>query len=416
MREVCVSSNEIYECRACGSEDLVGVFDLGQQALTGVFPLNEDDHVTDGPLRLKWCENCQLLQLGDNYDLGEMYGDNYGYQSSLNGSMVRHLETKVRRLEKNFPLSAGDHVIDIGSNDATLLKAYSADGLVKVGIDPVGSKFYDQYIDDIQLIPSFFSAESYFNQFDKKVKIITSVAMFYDLPNPIEFVSSIAEVLDDEGIWHFEQSYLPSMLRTNSFDTVCHEHVEYYSLRVVIGLLEKVGLRVIDVELNSVNGGSFAVTAAKAGSSYKANQVIINWLLQEEKNLALDTPRVYLEFASRCMSLRNSLVSLVENLTSEGLTIAGYGASTKGNVTLQYCGFGPDDISFLAEVNSYKFGRFSPGTKIPIVPENEISDRKPDYLLMLPWHFRDGLIKKESDYLLSGGKFIIPFPQVEIVA
>lgn len=411
-----MGSKEISACRACESENLIGVFDLGRQALTGVFPGHPDEHVTEGPLRLKWCKNCQLLQLGDDYDPAEMYGDNYGYQSSLNGSMISHLESKVQRLEENFPLSAGDHVIDIGSNDATLLRAYSTEGLVRIGIDPVGPKFLDQYVDGIQLLPSFFSAESYFDQFDKRAKLVTSVAMFYDLPDPLGFVASIAEVLEDEGIWHFEQSYLPSMLRTNSFDTVCHEHVEYYSLRVVMGLLEKVGLEVIDVELNSVNGGSFAVTAAKTGSSYKPNQVIIDWLLQEEQKLGLDTARPYLEFASRSEGLRDSLVTLVRNLTSEGLTVAGYGASTKGNVTLQYCGFGPDDIAFLAEVNSYKFGRFSPGTKIPIVSESEIPARKPDYLLMLPWHFREGLIKKENDYLLGGGKFIIPFPHVEIVA
>ena len=411
-----MSSKEIYACRACESQSLMEVFDLGRQALTGVFPGRVDEQVTEGPLRLKWCEHCHLLQLGDDYDPAEMYGDNYGYQSSLNGSMISHLKAKVLRLEGDFPLASGDHVLDIGSNDATLLRAYSAEGLVRIGIDPVGPKFQDQYTDGIHLVPKFFNAESYFDQFDRKAKIITSIAMFYDLPDPLGFVASIAEVLEDDGIWHFEQSYLPSMLRTNSFDTVCHEHVEYYSLGVVIRLLEKVGLKVIDVELNSVNGGSFAVTAAKSRARHQSKQVIIDWLLDEEKKLGLDTPRPYLEFASRSESLRDSLISLVKNLNSAGFMVGGYGASTKGNVTLQYCGFGPEDLAFLAEVNSYKFGRFSPGSRIPIVPESETLSRKPDYLLMLPWHFRDGLIKKESKFLLNGGKFIIPFPYVEIVA
>lgn len=411
-----MSSREIVACRACQSRGLSGVFDLGLQALTGVFPLSPEEQVIRGPVRLRWCKDCQLVQLGDDYEPADMYGSNYGYESSLNGSMVAHLQNKVTQLERTFPLSAGDHVIDIGSNDATLLKAYSVQGLVRIGIDPVGPKFKEKYTGGLHLLPTFFSADSYFEKFAVRAKMITSIAMFYDLPDPLEFLASVVRVLDDDGIWHFEQSYLPSMLRTNSFDTVCHEHVEYYSLKVVRGLLDRVGLEIIDVQLNSVNGGSFAVTAAKKEAAYKPNKVVIDWLLKEERKLGLDTPKPYLQFAERSAKLKESLVSLVRNLTSDGYTVAGYGASTKGNVTLQYCGFGPDDIVYLAEVNSYKFGRFSPGTGIPIVSEEVISERKPDYLLMLPWHFREGLLKKESEFLKSGGKFIIPFPYVEIVA
>jgi len=411
-----LTAAEIFSCRACGSKRLNQVLDLGSQVLTGVFPTSPAELVTEGPLRLKWCESCELLQLGDDFDPAEMYGENYGYESSLNNSMIAHLKAKVEKIERQSPLEPGDVVIDIGSNDATLLRSYASKEVVRVGIDPIGIKFQDKYVDGVTLIPDFFSSEKYFSHFGKKARVITSIAMFYDLPDPLSFVRSISEALGDEGVWHFEQSYLPSMLRMNSYDTVCHEHVEYYSLKVVQGMLARWGLRVIDVELNSVNGGSFAVTAAKQGSHHSPNHVVINWLLEEEKKLELDTPQPYLDFAERTEHLRESLVSLVRGLNAEGFTVAGYGASTKGNVTLQYCGFGPSDLKFLAEVNSYKFGRYSPGSHIPIVSEEESRSQKPDYLLMLPWHFRDGLIRKEKDYLMRGGKFIIPFPYVEIVA
>ncbi len=198
-----------------------------------------------------------------SYSLDEMYGDNYGYRSGLNASMVSHLGQKIKTLERLANLTDNDLVIDIGSNDATSLKAYSS-GCKKVGIDPTGLKFKEYYTNDITLIPDFFTAQKFKNIFkNDKAKIITSIAMFYDLESPMAFVKDIEQCLADDGIWHFEQSYMPSMLRTNSYDTICHEHLEFYSFKVVKSILEQCGMRVIDVQMNSINGGSFAVTACK---------------------------------------------------------------------------------------------------------------------------------------------------------
>lgn len=411
-----LSIEPAFRCRICESKNLLKVFDMGTQTLTGVFPSDRKEEVTSGPLRLVWCEACNLLQLGDTYSLTEMYGDNYGYQSSLNSSMVRHLSHKARTLEKKFPLEAGDHVLDVGSNDATLLNSFTTNGVIRIGMDPVGPKFEDAYSDNVRLIPDFFSSERYFAEVTARPRIICSIAMLYDLPNPRSFVQGIAEVLADDGIWHFEQSYLPSMLKTNSFDTVCHEHLEYYSLGVIAALLEQADLKILDVDLNSVNGGSLAVTAAKASSNHHQNKVLIDWMIREEKKLALDTAEPYLRFAAKSREIRDSLTDIVAELNSDGKSVAGYGASTKGNVTLQYCGFSAENLEFVAEVNDYKFGRYTPGSLIPIISESEIMERSPDYLLLLPWHFREGLLAKESDFLLSGGKFIIPFPSVEVVS
>lgn len=406
---------EITKCRICQSEDFETVVSLGEQYLTGVFPKSKDEEITKGDLDLVWCSECGLLQMKQSYDLDEMYGDNYGYRSGLNASMVRHLTRKIQTLEQLVKLSENDLVIDIGSNDATSLKAYSGKHR-KVGIDPTGKKFKEYYTDDIDLIPDFFSADAFRELFpNEKAKIITSISMFYDLPSPTDFVRDIEQCLDNEGVWHFEQSYMPSMLRTNSYDTICHEHLEFYSLRVVYDLLNKCGLRIIDVQMNDINGGSFAITACKNNASYKSNTAVINWLLKQEENLGLNTAQPYLDFQQRTIKHRENLLELLEALVADGKKIIGYGASTKGNVLLQYCGITPCLIPYIAEVNEDKFGSFTPGTLIPIISEKEAKEMNPDYFFVLPWHFKNNILEREKDYLANSGKFIFPLPIIEII-
>jgi hypothetical protein len=406
---------EIEKCRISDSTNLITVLSLGEQYLTGVFPKSVDEKITKGPLDLVWCPDSGLLQMKQSYSLDEMYGDNYGYRSGLNASMVAHLTNKIRTLERLVTLVGPDLVIDIGSNDATSLKAYSGNHK-KVGIDPTGLKFKEYYTNDIKLIPDFFSAAVFKSEFpNEKAKIITSIAMFYDLENPMAFVKDIEEVLDDEGIWHFEQSYMPSMLRTNSYDTICHEHLEFYSFKVVKSLLERCGMRIVDVQMNAVNGGSFAVTACKKNASYKSNNAIINWMLQQENDLGIDTPKPYRDFEERVFKHRKNLLQLIEALIADGKTIIGYGASTKGNVLLQFCGLTAKHIPYIAEVNKEKIGSYTPGTNIPIISEQEAHAMKPDYFLVLPWHFKHNILARETAYIEEGGKFIFPLPEIEIV-
>jgi hypothetical protein len=406
---------EIDKCRISGSSNLINVLSLGEQYLTGVFPKEKSEKITKGPLDLVWCPDSGLLQLKQSYSLDEMYGDNYGYRSGLNSSMVRHLSNKIHGLERIVSLNSNDLVIDIGSNDATSLKAYTGN-FRKVGIDPTGEKFKEYYTNGIQLIPDFFSAEGFIRKFpNDKAKIITSIAMFYDLERPVNFVKDIERVISDDGIWHFEQSYMPSMLRTNSYDTICHEHLEFYSFKVVKNLLENNGLRVIDVQVNSINGGSFAITACKKKASYTSNESVITWMLRQEDDMSLDTPKPYRDFETRVFKHRKNLVELIEALVSDGKTIIGYGASTKGNVLLQFCGLTAQHIPFIAEVNEQKFGSYTPGTLIPIISEKEAKAMKPDYLFVLPWHFRHSILEREREYIEHGGKFIFPLPEIEII-
>jgi hypothetical protein len=407
--------NEINKCRISGGENLITVLSLGQQFLTGVFPKTIEEEITRGPLDLVWCQESGLLQMKQSYSLDEMYGDNYGYRSGLNSSMVSHLTNKIKGLERLAGLKDDDLVIDIGSNDATSLKAYSKK-CNKVGIDPTGLKFKEYYSGEITLIPDFFSAKI-FNQIfpQKKAKIITSIAMFYDLENPKNFVMDILDCLSDDGIWHLEQSYMPSMLRSNAYDTICHEHLEFYSFGVIKNLLNACGLRVVDVQMNSINGGSFAVTACKNNASYISNTPVISWMLQQEKDMGLDTPKPYRDFEERVFKHRKNLKELIEALVLDGKKIFGYGASTKGNVLLQFCNFTKEQIPFIAEVNEQKFGCYTPGTKIPIISEKEAKAMNPDYFLVLPWHFKHTILDREKEYLAQGGKFIFPLPEIEIV-
>lgn len=407
---------EIKRCRVGDSDHLISVLNLGVQALTGVFPKSADQKVTEGPLELVLCPDSGLLQLKHTYEPSEMYGDNYGYRSGLNQSMVNHLTDKVAYLERLISLNPGDVVVDIGSNDATTLKAYRSAGIRRIGIDPTGKKFSQYYQTDIALVPDFFSADAYHSVEQRPARIVTSIAMFYDLDAPVEFARQIESILAEGGIWHFEQSYMPSMLRTNSYDTICHEHLEYYSLGVVKTILERAGLRLVDVVMNAVNGGSFAVTAAKVSNkSIKVNQAVIDWLLEQEDHMGLKTPKPYRDFEERVFRHRDDLTRLIRSLNADGKKILGYGASTKGNVLLQFCGFTEKDIPAIAEVNPDKFGCVTPGSHIPIVSEADAKAMRPDYFLVLPWHFKDGIIRREKEFLSSGGNMIFPFPEIEIV-
>ncbi len=406
---------EIKKCRISDSTNLITVLSLGEQYLTGIFPKSREEQISKGPVDLVWCPDSGLLQLKQSYSLEEMYGDNYGYRSGLNNSMVQHLQHKANTLMRQFPLNAGDVVLDIGSNDATSLKTYP-DTLKRIGMDPTGQKFIEFYEDGIELIPDFFSAEGFRKVYPSlRPKLITSIAMFYDLESPIAFVSEIEQLLDEEGVWHFEQSYMPSMLRTNSYDTICQEHLEFYSFKVVKDMLERCNLKVLDVQMNAINGGSFAVTAAKKSASFKPNFPVINWLLAQELDMGLNTPKPYRDFEERVFKHRESLLKLIDSLVADGKKILGYGASTKGNVLLQFCGITEKHLPAIAEVNPDKYGCFTPGTNIPIISEAEARAMKPDYFFVLPWHFKHSILEREKEFIANGGKFIFPLPEIEII-
>jgi NDP-4-keto-2,6-dideoxyhexose 3-C-methyltransferase len=407
----------IEACRICGSNELQPAVDLGEQALTGVFPRVRDARITRGPLELVKClgeGSCGLVQLRHTYDANEMYGAEYGYRSSLNRSMVEHLGAKVRALLQQSPVAAGDVVLDIGSNDGTTLGFYPETATL-IGIDPTASKFAKYYKTHIHVVPDFFSQAAFFHASGgKQAKIVTSISMFYDLDRPLDFMREVYAVLVEGGTWHFEQSYLPAMLATSSYDTICHEHLEYYALAQIVWMADRIGFSIRDVTLNDTNGGSFAVTAVKVEPGSSQHVEVVARLLGEETRAGLQGLEPLVRFAEKARRHRDELRELLVGYKRNGKRVFGMGASTKGNVILQYCEVDASLVSCIAEVNADKFGCFTPGTGIPIVSEADAFAQKPDVFLVLPWHFRENIIRRVSPMLESGAKLLFPLPAIEL--
>jgi C-methyltransferase C-terminal domain/Putative zinc binding domain/Methyltransferase domain len=402
-------------CRLCGSSALEQVLDLGEHALTGVFPASADEDVPSAPLLLVRCRSCTLVQLAHTYELTELYGDNYGYRSGLNVSMVEHLGREARGLETLVGLSPGDVVLDIGSNDGTLLSSYTTKHLRRVGIDPTAAKFADYYSEDAVVVADFFSATSFQKASDSPARIITSMAMFYDLESPVAFARDVRDCLAPDGVWHFEQAYMPTMLSSTAYDTICHEHLEYYSLATVRRIVEEAGLEIVEVRFNRVNGGSFAVTAAHPGSSIAPGRALLDWFAAREDRLGLETEEPFRAFAERVFRHRDELVDLLGALRADDRRVLGYGASTKGNVILQFCGLTSADVEAIGDVNPDKFGHVTPGSLIPILDEADMHERRPNFLVVFPWHFRETVIAREEAFLQGGGRLVFPLPEIEIL-
>lgn len=402
---------KIKHCRSCKNIKLTKVYSLGKQSLTGIFPSKKNSKVTVGQLSMVLCNKCKLLQLENNFNPHEMYGDNYGYRSSLNNSMVSHLKLKSKKLTSEYKFNINDNILDIGSNDGTFLSFFSKKFNL-YGCDPTIKKFSKYYRKDIKQIQDFFSSKFFVN---KKFKLITTISMFYDLPDPLKFAKEINSILAKDGIWHIELSYMPMMIKNISYDTICHEHLEYYSLHSLKYLLDKAGLKIINLSFNQTNGGSITLDVSKKSSKYKKCSYLISWILQSEKLNRYNTIKKQKEFFKACKTHKILLKKLIKNLQEEGKTIYGYGASTKGNVLLQYFDLDKKQISYIADRNPKKFGLFTPGTRIPIISEKKSRATKPDYYLVLPWHFKNEILKRESKMLDKGTSFIFPLPKFSIV-
>lgn len=413
-------------CRLCGNRSLTEVLDLGSHALSGRFPSSKEENVPSYPLVLVRCSggnNCGLVQLKhDVNDRNELYGQFYGYMSGINSTMKSHLENLVQEARKRVQLDPQDVVLDIGSNDGTTLKFYPA-FLERIGVDPTGKQFGHLYPENIKLHTGYFDskfADSFGDLTSgKKAKIITSIAMFYDLPNPIEFAKNIKKILHREGVWITEQSYLPSMLATNSFDTVCHEHLEYYSFRQMDYIAREAGLHIIGLSFSDINGGSFRITFSHKPMydlrvDTGEDATLISQTIVNEMNIGLHTETPYREFRERCSKLKKDFLDFLTREKTLGKTFCIYGASTKGNVLLQYYGIDSRMIDCIAERNPHKYGRFTPKTCIPIKSEEEVRKMNPDYMIVLPWHFKAEFLQREKEYMENGGILIFPLPYLDI--
>jgi NDP-4-keto-2,6-dideoxyhexose 3-C-methyltransferase len=412
-----VEPRTITTCRVCDSAGLDEVLSLGNQFVSNF--LDSPDQVeVKVPLELVFCKNCKLLQLRHTTPAEVLYRW-YWYRSGISPTMRAALADITRKAVSLVDLQSGDVVVDIGANDGTLLRTYPESlALTRVGFEPAKNLIESQDKECI-IINDFFNYRAFQERFaDRKAKIITAIAMFYDLDNPNNFVADVASCLHENGLFIIQMNYLPAMLELNAFDNIGHEHLEYYSMKSLKYLLGMHKLEIFDAELNDVNGGSFRVYVkhkdAKLGA-VKGSEQRIRDLDEREERMRLDDKNTYIAFANRIDRIRNQARDFLEREARNGKTIYIRGASTRGNTTLQYFGLDHNLIRKAADRNKDKWGKFIPGTGIPIIPVEQAFEEKPDYFLVLPWHFLDELVEEAREYLSSGGKFVVALPGFRVL-
>ena len=411
---------EVDSCRVCGSKQLVPILSLGEQYVSNFVDVADEFDVKI-PLKLILCDKnsdgCGLLQLKHTTNPDVMYKQ-YWYMSGINKTMTEALKDIVKNIENIIELDHNNIVLDIGCNDGTLLRNYSKNNVRLIGIDPAKNMEKLSKVGTTKIIVDYFSSEIFRKEFPgEKAKVITSIAMFYDLDNPNKFVSDIKQCLHNEGIWVIQMSYLPLMLEQNAFDNICHEHICYYSLLSLENLLDKHGLMIFDVELNDINGGSFRVYIKHKDSKTRTlvEEKRVDKLREYEKSLGLYSKKVYEDFANRVERFKKTTLKLVRDVNKNGGKIYAYGASTKGNTLLQYYGLNNSHIVAAAERNPMKYGKKTIGSWIPIISEQEARNANPEYFLVLPWHFFNEFKEREKEFLKNGGKFILPLPVPKII-
>ena len=407
-------------CPVCGSKNLVPILSLGEQFVTNFVEKPNRDHVK-GPLELVLCNvkdgGCGLLQLRHTLNRDILYRK-YWYKSGISTTMVKALADIVSSAEKLVKLSPGDLVVDIGSNDGTLLRQFKTPGLMTVGFEP--SNLWKLGIEGTsKIINDYFNFEAFKKEFGgKKAKLMTSIAMFYDLEDPNTFVEDVKKCLDKDGVWIIQMNYLGLMLENNTFDNICHEHLEYYSLLSLSNLLDRHNMEAFDVELNDVNGGSFRIYIRHEGGnikSFSGAEERLRKLKAYEEKMGLYNNRAYDKFAKRIEKTKNDLMKFLGREVKKGKKIFIYGASTRGLVVLQYTEIDNKLIKAAVDKNPDKWGKYIVGTGIPIMSIEEYRKEKPDYLFVLPYHFIEEIKDQEKDFLAKGGKMIVAIPDFKII-
>ena len=416
-------SNEITACRLCGNTKLQPVATFGVLALSGLFPSNADGKEQRGPLDLVRCDReetpdgCGLVQLSSAYDPALLYGADYTFRSSADPSMARHLAGVAGRIRRLVPFDAHDLLVDIGSNDATLLACFVPPAPALVGIDPLAERLHRSYRPDMRAISDFFSAELLRARYGtKKVKAVTSIGVLDCVADPLSFATQVRDLLDDEGVWCFEQSYLPTILQRSAFDAFGHERCSYWTLQQVRWMAERAGLKILDVFTSDLHGGSFVVTVARVRSARAGPPSSLAWYLETEAGRGLDRAQTWESFALLAAQRKTSLLALLDQIRGSAARLVGWGATERGSVLLQSCGIGPERIACVLDADEQLAGRFLPGTRIPIVHESHGLDPRPDFILVLPWHQREAVALRHEYFLRAGGKLIFPLPEVEILS
>ena len=405
---------KLNKCRICNSKKLKVIFNIGSQVLATHFPKPSEKDGKKIPLQLVKCSICELVQLRHTVEANAMYTNFYGYRSGINATMRNHLKGIVGSISKKYKINYGNTVLDIGCNDGTLLKSYPKKKLNLIGIDPTAKRFKKYHINlkNKKISSNYFTANNFFKISKFKANYVTSISMFYDIPDPNLFIKDIKKVLHKNGVWVLEQSYLPTMLKKNSFDTICHEHLEYYCFRQIEDLAKKNDLKILDVFFNDINGGSFQIHVSHKTSIQKVNQKNILKIKKNEKKLKIE--KEFRKMKKNITLIKKNLLKKLKIIKKKNKQVFIYGASTKGNTLLQYFKIDNKLITAAAERNLEKINLETPGTRIPIISEKKMRDLNPDFLLVLPWHFKNEFMKREKKFLRKT-KFIFPLPRLEVV-
>ena len=405
------------KCCNCKTTKLNKILKIGNQPVSSVFPKKKIYTSKKYSLDLFECNNCKLIQFSKLAPLEEMYGQTYGYRTSLSKLMVNHIYSKYLNIKKNNFIKKNSNILDIGSNDGTFLNFFGKDKFKGnlFGIDPSADKFLKYYNKNIKLITEYFNFKKVnqntdYKKTNKKFSLITSFAMFYDIENPNLFCKDIGKLLDKDGVWILEFSYFPLLLKNLTYDQICHEHITYYSLTTFKNIISKNNLKIVDFSFNEINGGSIEVICAKKNSKHKSKDKKINEILAEEKKI---NHHSYKRLANRIDNTKNNIKYFL-NWAGKN-NVIGYGASTKGNIILNQCNLNSNDLKFICDANPYKYNRYTPGSNIKIISKEKMRKIKPKYLFVLIWSFRKEVISQEIDYIKKGGKLVFHLPIFHII-
>ena len=405
---------KIKNCRNCKNTELFDLFSLGKISFTGRFSNTIRQNVPKAYLNVLMCKKCKLVQLDRNFDLNYLYGKSYGYRTGINKTMTNHIKKTVRKCSALVKLKSKQYVLDIGSNDATLLNFYAND-IIKVGVDPLVNKYKKFYKKINYKISNFFKIKDIEKiKIKKKFKIISALSVFYDLRDPNKFIKEIKKILDDKGVFVLEHVDLYYIIKNNIFDTICHEHLVFYSSKIIIEMMKNNGLKVFNHEYNEINGGSSRYYICHSKTNFKVSKNIKKVLLRENLQ-GIELKKTYKLFFTKILNEKIKLIKLIKKIKNEEQDIHGYGASTKGNVLLQFYNINNKVVNYIADRNPLKWNSFTPGTRIKIISESQSRKIKPHFYLVLPWHFKNEILIREKNIRKKGTKFIFPLPKVRVV-
>ena len=405
------------KCRICKNKKLEKILDLGEMPLANAFVDKNQigQKEVSYPLRVVWCESCGLLQI-DEIVPPEILFKNYIYVSGTSEALRKHFEGLVTEVVINSKLSNESLIVDIGSNDGTLLKEFKKVDSKVIGVEPAINIAKIAEESGVKTINDFFSedvAKKIVKENGKADAIIATnvFAHIFDLDESLKGVSYL---LKDEGIFVIEVPYLVDLLENVEFDTIYHEHLSYFAVRPLKRLFKERDFKIVDIERVKIHGGTIRVFVSKRKSRYNINGNV-NRLISLEIEKGLNEVTVYKKFAGRVEKLKEDLVSLLQRLKSENKKVIGYGAAAKGNTLLNYYHIGPELIDFIVDLSPMKQNKFTPGTHISIFSPEQIYEAKPDYMLILAWNFADEIMKQQTKFKEMGGKFILPLPEVKII-